>query len=71
MKKLLIGFVATFIMGAFLSSCSKNCTCTETWIDDGKEESYTFMEFPSNYGLKNCREMQIKLKDQDTDVKCK
>ena len=65
MKKrfLIVGLVAVFGFGAFLASCEKErnqCTCVFT---EGAE-TYTEIVFPTNYGLKNCKDLQGRLNGQ-------
>ena len=55
------GVLAVASLLVLMSSCKKECVCTET---DSDGDTYTAFVFPDNYDVKNCKELSNKLNKQ-------
>ncbi len=51
-----------------MTSCKKDCVCTEKDYDG---ETYTETIFPENYNAKNCKELGSMLSGDGVVVNCK
>ena len=62
------GVLAVASLLVLMSSCKKECTCTEKSSDG---ETWTGTEFPENYNAKNCKELGSMMSGNGYTVNCK
>ncbi|MBD5396755.1 hypothetical protein HDR62_01230 [bacterium] len=62
------GVLAVASLLALMTSCKKDCVCTEKDTDG---ETYTETIFPENYNAKNCKELGSMLSGDGIVVNCK
>jgi hypothetical protein len=75
MRKILLSLcvLGLFCLALGFTSCQKERACTCVFTDDAGDTETGFL-FPSNYDLKNCKELTKDLEkevDSDVDVKCR
>lgn len=64
-----MSIIAIASLVTLLTSCKKECTCTEKSSDS--KETYTFTEFPDNYNAKSCSELGKMMSGEGYVYNCK
>lgn len=65
----MLGVLAVAGLLVLMSSCKKECTCTEKSSDS--KETYTFTEYPENYNAKSCKELASMMSGEGYVYSCK